>query len=232
MQDSLGKPIEHAVDGENNSIDFDVAYTIRGDLREMANQLRARHGNDMLLLPMSATSSGGGIFQHRGRTTATVVGLRYDAPHDPQTRFDSNPDLCVLRQDEIVIDRERQKVSAGAAVTLNQLTRALADAAFVIAVTGIDSIETDIDLRIWKVRTSAGGRTFETRLGSWPRKLRQVIRVGAEASRLHIHFRQVLQERSDVGGQLATQHLVHEIHRRRLVCLYPVGITQIQIGDL
>ncbi len=51
------------------------------------------------------------------------------------------------------------------------LSTALADAAFVIEVTGIDSIETDIDLRIWKVRTASGVRTFETRLGSWPRKL-------------------------------------------------------------
>jgi len=51
------------------------------------------------------------------------------------------------------------------------LTKALADAAFLIDVTGIDSIVTDIELRVWKVRTEAGPRTFETRLGSWPRKL-------------------------------------------------------------
>ncbi len=51
------------------------------------------------------------------------------------------------------------------------LSKALADAAFVIEVTGIDSIETDIDLRVWKVRTASGVRTFETRFGSWPRKL-------------------------------------------------------------
>ena len=51
------------------------------------------------------------------------------------------------------------------------LQSALADAAFTIAVTGIDSIVTDIELRVWKVRTEAGPRTFETRLGSWPRKL-------------------------------------------------------------
>ena len=51
------------------------------------------------------------------------------------------------------------------------LGKALADAAFTIAVTGIDSIVTDIELRVWKVRTEAGPRSFETRLGSWPRKL-------------------------------------------------------------
>jgi hypothetical protein len=51
------------------------------------------------------------------------------------------------------------------------LETALADAAFTIKVTAIESIENDIDLRIWKVMTTAGSRTFETRLGSWPRKL-------------------------------------------------------------
>ena len=51
------------------------------------------------------------------------------------------------------------------------LEAALADAAFTIKVKAIESIENDIDLRIWKVVTAAGSRTFETRLGSWPRKL-------------------------------------------------------------
>ncbi len=51
------------------------------------------------------------------------------------------------------------------------LAAALPDAAFTIRVTAIDSVRTDIDLRIWEVQTKAGPRTFETRLGSWPRKL-------------------------------------------------------------
>ena len=51
------------------------------------------------------------------------------------------------------------------------LSAAIADAAFTIKVTAIESISNDIDLRIWKVLTSSGSRTFETRLGSWPRKL-------------------------------------------------------------
>jgi len=51
------------------------------------------------------------------------------------------------------------------------LNTALADAAFTIEVTGIESITTEIELRLWKVHTKAGLRTFETRLGSWPRKL-------------------------------------------------------------
>ena len=57
------------------------------------------------------------------------------------------------------------------AATRKVLETALADAAFTIKVRAIESIENDIDLRIWKVVTASGSRTFETRLGSWPRKL-------------------------------------------------------------
>lgn len=51
------------------------------------------------------------------------------------------------------------------------LAAVLPDAAFTIEVTGIESVIIDIDLRIWKVRTPGGERTFETRLGTWPRNL-------------------------------------------------------------
>jgi len=127
MQDTLGNPIDHVVDGENNAVDFDVAYPIRGDICATVRQLRQKHGDDLLLLPMSATSSGGGIFQNHAKTDATVVGLRFDAPLNPRLRHDSVADLRRIEQDEIVIDRENQQVSAGAAITLNQLNRALAD---------------------------------------------------------------------------------------------------------
>jgi FAD/FMN-containing dehydrogenase len=127
MQDTLGNPIDHVVDGENNAVEFDVAYPIRGELGALLARIRARHGDDLLLLPMSATSAGGGIFQHRGEQAGTVVGLRYDAPLNPRTRLAAKPDLCTLEQDEIVIDREHRQISAGAAITLDQLNRALAD---------------------------------------------------------------------------------------------------------
>ncbi len=127
MSNSLAKPIEHVVDGENNAVEFDVAYPVRGDICETIEKLRRKYGDDLLLLPMSATSSGGGIFQTLGQADATVIGIRFDAPVNPRLRFDSLTDLRRVQQDEIVIDRERQQVSAGAAITLNQLNRALAD---------------------------------------------------------------------------------------------------------
>jgi len=127
MQDLLGTSIEQIVDGENNAVEFDVAYPIRGDICETVEFVRRLHGDELLLLPMSATSSGGGIFQGAGNAGAKVVGLRFDAPLNPGLRFESPVDLRHVRQDEIVIDRERRQISAGAAITLHQLNRALAD---------------------------------------------------------------------------------------------------------
>ncbi len=126
-QELLGKPIEGVVDGENNAVEFDVAYPLRGDPVAALKLLRAEYGDDMLLLPMSATSSGGGIFQHRDHPGGGVIGLRFDAPLIPRTSFASQPDLVRIGLDEIVIDREHQQVCAGAAITLNQLNRVLAD---------------------------------------------------------------------------------------------------------
>jgi hypothetical protein len=127
MRNPLGKPIEQVVDGENNAVEFDAAYPLRGDPGEALRRLREQHGDDIRLLPMSATSAGGGIFQHRDSRGGRVVGLRFDAPPNPRVRFAEHPDLARVEFDEIVIDRERSQVSAGAAITLDQLSQALAD---------------------------------------------------------------------------------------------------------
>jgi hypothetical protein len=127
MKPVLGKPVEEVVDGENNPVEFDIAYPLKGDPRAALQQLRAEHGDDLLLLPMSATSAGGGIFQFRDRPASRIVGLRFDAPLNPRLRCAERPELAQLAQDEIVIDRSRQQVSVGCAITLDQLNRALAD---------------------------------------------------------------------------------------------------------
>jgi len=127
MQDTLGKLPGAITDGENNAVQFDAGYALRGDPRTALQQLRARHGDDILLLPMSATSSGGGIFQHHDKPPGAVIGLRFDAPLKPRLRFASTPPLEQLAQDEIVIDPGLQQISAGSAITLNQLNQSLAE---------------------------------------------------------------------------------------------------------
>jgi hypothetical protein len=127
MQESLGKAIDQVTDGENNAVEFDAAYALRGDLPSALRQLRAIHGDTIHLLPMSATSSGGGIFQHHDKPAGSVIGLRFDAPLVPRLRFAARPKLVEIEQDEIVIDRALQQISAGSAITLDQLNRALAN---------------------------------------------------------------------------------------------------------
>jgi len=126
MPESLGNPIDQVKDGENNAVEFDAAYSLRGDPVSALRQLRARHGDAIHLLPMSATSSGGGIFQHHDKPDGSVIGLRFEAPLNPRLRFAARPKLEQIEQDEIVIDRELQQICAGSAITLDQLNRALA----------------------------------------------------------------------------------------------------------
>lgn len=51
------------------------------------------------------------------------------------------------------------------------LETALASAGFLMKITRIESIETEHDIRNWLVETAGGQRRFQTRIGSWPRKL-------------------------------------------------------------
>jgi hypothetical protein len=126
MPQTLGNPIEQVLDGENNRVEFDVAYPLKGNLIDAVDQLRDLHGPELYLLPMSATSCGGGIFQNETRPSGTIAGLRFDPPVSPRLRFASQPELVEIAQDEIVIDLEHQQISVGSAITLDQLNQALA----------------------------------------------------------------------------------------------------------
>ena len=126
MSDCLGQPFAEARDGENNPIEFDFAYPLRGPIEAAAVELRRRHGEEIFLLPISGGSSGGGIFQSPRQTAGSVVGLRFDPPAEPSVRVDVDIDLARLGLHDLVIDTRRQTIHAGAAITLEQLNRALA----------------------------------------------------------------------------------------------------------
>lgn len=51
------------------------------------------------------------------------------------------------------------------------LERALAEAAFVLEVTRVLSIEEEVEIRQWTVDTAQGRRAFQTHLDDWPRAL-------------------------------------------------------------
>ncbi|MBT8438056.1 MAG: hypothetical protein KJP11_11830 [Gammaproteobacteria bacterium] len=126
MRKALGNPVEHVTDGENNAVEFDLAYPVIGNLDTAIKQLKETHGNDVYLLPMSGTSAGGGIFQTSHKPAAKVIGLKFDPPSSPRVRLASRPVLAEIGLDEIVIDTEHQQISAGCSITLDQLNRALA----------------------------------------------------------------------------------------------------------
>ncbi len=127
MPDALGKPFDQATDGENNAVAFDLGYPLRRNLDTAIRELRERYGDTLRLLPMSGTSGAGGIFQAPKPPGSTVVGLRLDAPATPRVRVGELGDIAALELDEIVIDVARGAVGVGAAVTLDQLGRALTE---------------------------------------------------------------------------------------------------------
>jgi hypothetical protein len=51
------------------------------------------------------------------------------------------------------------------------LDEALVEAGFVFAVTRVLAIDEEVEIRVWRVETRAGTRTFQTRLDDWPRHL-------------------------------------------------------------
>ena len=124
------KPLEpDFVDGENNPVVLDAAYALRGrvDLGESVGAILDHHGDSTLLLPMSARSGGGGIFQVRPPADGTVVGLSIEPSTSPSLRLAEDADVTTLALDDIVVCPERDRIFAGAAISLDQLNRALAE---------------------------------------------------------------------------------------------------------
>jgi len=125
MDKVLGNPIEQVTDGENYPVEFDFAYPVKGNLVAAIRRINQLHGDNTYLVPMSGTSTGGGIFQPGRKPSGTVVGLRFDPPVSPRVSKGSRPELTDIGLDEIVIDTEHRQISAGSAITLDQLNRAL-----------------------------------------------------------------------------------------------------------
>ena len=48
---------------------------------------------------------------------------------------------------------------------------ALAEAGFVLEIERIDDVDEEVEIRMWKVSTRQGPRSFQTRLDDWPREV-------------------------------------------------------------
>jgi len=51
------------------------------------------------------------------------------------------------------------------------LEDAVAEAGFVLQLESIESIDEEVEIRTWRVRTRQGPRSFQTRLDDWPREV-------------------------------------------------------------
>ena len=116
------------VDGENNRVMLDVAYALSGavDLEHAISTIMHKHGSHTLLLPMSARSSGGGVFQVSPPSGCTTVGLSVSPSSCPRCTVMDDAELTDLALDQIVICPQRSEILVGAAITLNQINEALA----------------------------------------------------------------------------------------------------------
>lgn len=72
------------------------------------------------------------------------------------------------QDDEFALVRHPAELDAESRVVLDQ---ALAEAGFVFEVTRVLEIEEEVEIRRWRVETSQGPRSFQTRLDDWPRQL-------------------------------------------------------------
>jgi hypothetical protein len=109
--------------------------------------------------------------QSDGRILARVAGehrvvhVRRCFPWSEPERFvslrDDDGEEFVLIADPRSLDPTSRQV----------LEETLAEAGFLFDVTGVREIEEEVELRHWRVRTSQGDRSFQTRLDDWPRRL-------------------------------------------------------------
>lgn len=69
-------------------------------------------------------------------------------------------------ENEIALITDLDQLDAHSRKTIES---ALAEAAFVLEVTRIDSIDEEFEIRNWRVQTRQGPRTFQTHRDEWPR---------------------------------------------------------------
>lgn len=81
----------------------------------------------------------------------------------------SSPDELISLRDA---DENEQLLVVRAAdldpASAEALARAMLASGFVLRVEAVLSIEVDYEVRSWRIRTSHGSRTFQTRLDEWP----------------------------------------------------------------
>ncbi|MCP4432809.1 MAG: FAD-binding oxidoreductase [Gammaproteobacteria bacterium] len=113
------------VDGENHSLLFDYAYSVTAmSINEAIREIFDKHGEDIHLLPLSASSAGAGVFQINSEQIIVALHLRSSV--EPSIKMEAGADIQSVKLDEILIDSDSRRIYAGSAINLNQLNQALA----------------------------------------------------------------------------------------------------------
>lgn len=116
------------VDGENNAIILDSVCSVKSNtLLTTLDELKSNYGDRLHLLPLSACSAGGGVFQVKKPANGIVVGLQFTASPGPKTTMGHSIDITKVALDEIIIDQQEKQIYAGSAITLEQLNLALSE---------------------------------------------------------------------------------------------------------
>ncbi len=112
-------------DGEKNVIQSTHLYRVKNkQLLSTIEEIREKHGKNVKLLPVSAGSAGGGVFQQS--IDEDIIGIQFAAALEPVLSTQYHCDITEIALDQIVIDKDRKHITAGAAITLEQLNEALA----------------------------------------------------------------------------------------------------------
>jgi hypothetical protein len=116
------------VDGENASVELDCIYSIKGhDLIDSIERIKQIHQPNCCLLPLSAVSGGGGVFQVEKPMGKQVIGIQLCASNSPQVTRSDHVDITKVGLDDIIIDEQQNNIYAGSAITLAQLNQVLGD---------------------------------------------------------------------------------------------------------
>ena len=106
----------------------------------------------------------GGLWAVHGQE-ARPVQVRPCFPWSESQRFISLRDE---EQNEIALVRDPAELDDTSRAALS---RALAEAGFLLEVVQVLSVEEEVEIRHWRVLTRQGPRGFQTRLDDWPRSL-------------------------------------------------------------
>lgn len=96
---------------------------------------------------------------------ARPVRVRRCFPWSEPSRFLS---LCDEDDEEVAFVAEPASLDDDSRAALEEV---LVEAGFVFQLVEVFEIEEEVELRHWRVRTSQGNRSFQTRLDDWPRQL-------------------------------------------------------------